>query len=81
MKSQYNEFIGMYQNVFPDGFCSHMISEFERLLSSGSCVNRQDGEGAPKTKKEDYHFLLGNVDQNPGNIYEPKWKNVGEEVK
>ena len=48
----------MYQNVFPDGFCSHVISEFERLLSSGSCGNRQDGEGAPKTTKEDYNYFL-----------------------
>ena len=58
MNPQYNEFIGIYQNVFPDGFCSHVISEFERLLSSGSCGNRQDGEGAPKTEKEDYHYFL-----------------------
>ena len=58
MNPQYNEFIGMYQNVFPDGFCSHVISEFERLLSSGSCGNRQDSEGAKKTIKEDYHYFL-----------------------
>ena len=58
MNPQYNQFIGMYQNVFPDGFCYHVISEFERLLSSGSCGNRQDGEGAPKTAKEDYNYFL-----------------------
>jgi hypothetical protein len=58
MNAQYNDFIGMYQNVFPDGFCSHVISEFERLLSSGSCGNRQDSEGAPKTIKEDYNYFL-----------------------
>ena len=58
MKAQYSEFIGMYQNVFPDGFCSHVISEFERLLSSGFCGNRQDREGVPKTRKEDYHYSL-----------------------
>jgi len=33
------------------------------------------------SKKEDYHFLLGNVNQNPGNIYEPEWKDVRKEVK
>jgi hypothetical protein len=58
MKSQYTEFIGMYQNVFPDGFCSHVISEFERLLSSGSCGNRQKDENVPKTSKEDYNYYL-----------------------
>ena len=56
--SQYTDFIGMYQNVFPDGFCSHAISEFERILSSGSCGNRQDSEGAKKTLKQDYHYFL-----------------------
>jgi hypothetical protein len=56
--AQYTDFIGMYQNVFPDGFCSHAISEFERLLSSGSCGNRQDSEGAKKTLKQDYHYFL-----------------------
>ena len=64
MITQYNGFIGMYQNVFPEGFCSHMISEFERLLSSGSCGNRQDGEGATKTTKEDYYYFL-NVKNHP----------------
>ena len=56
--SQYNDFIGMYQNVFPDGFCSHMISEFERLLSSGSCGNRQDSEGAKKNNKRRLSLFL-----------------------
>ena len=56
--AQYTDFIGMYQNVFPDGFCSHAISEFERLLSSGSCGNRQDSEGVKKTSKQDYHYFL-----------------------
>ena len=58
MKAQYNDFIGMYQEVFPDGFCSHVISEFERLLVSGACSNRQDSEGTTKTRKQDFHYFL-----------------------
>ena len=58
MKIQYNNFIGMYQNVFPDGFCNHVISEFERLLISGVCLNRQDCEGITKTMKQDFHYFL-----------------------
>jgi hypothetical protein len=57
-KSQYTDFIGMYQDVYPDGFCSHMITEFERLLSSGCGATRQEAEGSPKTKKDDYHYFL-----------------------
>jgi hypothetical protein len=52
------DFIGMYENVFPDGFCSHLIAEFERYLSNGSCGNRQDGEGTTKTKKHDNFYFL-----------------------
>jgi hypothetical protein len=56
--AQYTDFIGMYENVYPDGFCNHIISEFERLLSSGMCSNRQDDEGTTKTKKEDNFYFL-----------------------
>jgi hypothetical protein len=63
MITQFSEFIGMYQNVFPDGFCEHLINEFERLLSSGACNNRQDFEGEPKTRKEDYHYFM-NIKNN-----------------
>jgi len=58
MEAKYLDFIGMYSNVFPDGFCNHVICEFERLLSSGSCGNRQDSEGARKHIKEDYFLFL-----------------------
>jgi hypothetical protein len=58
MISQYNQFIGMYQNVYPDGFCNHVINEFERLLISGACSDRQNVEGVTKTKKQDYHYFL-----------------------
>jgi hypothetical protein len=63
MENKYVDFIGMYKNVFPDGFCSHLISEFERLLISGVCNNRQDTENVTKTKKEDYHYFM-NVKNN-----------------
>ena len=59
MKTQYIDFIGMYQNPYPDGFCNHMISEFERLLSFGiPCGNLQTGEGVSKTEKQDEFCFL-----------------------
>jgi len=58
MNARYHEFIGMYDNVFPDGFCSHMIEEFERLHRSGMCRNRQDSENARKYEKQDNFYLL-----------------------
>lgn len=58
MNSNYIDFIGMYDNVYPDGFCNHLIDEFERILSKGLCGNRQDAEGVNKTIKQDEFYFL-----------------------
>ena len=58
MITQYTDFIGMYGNVYPDGFCQHVIGEFERLIQNGFCGNRQDNEGTTKTKKHDEFYFL-----------------------
>jgi hypothetical protein len=58
MNCNYQDFIGMYNDVYPDGYCNHMISEFERIFSKGLCGNRQNSENTTKTKKEDYFYFL-----------------------
>jgi hypothetical protein len=58
MNQQYIDFIGLYENVYPDGFCNHMIQEFERLLTSGVCNNRQDFENTKKINKQDEFVFL-----------------------
>jgi hypothetical protein len=58
MDIKYLDFIGMYSEVYPDGFCNHVINEFEKLITAGHCGNRQDNEGVPKTKKEDIYSFL-----------------------
>ena len=58
MNAKYNNFIGMYENVFPEYFCQHMISEFERLNSNGYCGNRQETENAKKYNKQDEFVFL-----------------------
>lgn len=65
MKKKYVDYIGMYENVYPDGFCDHMIEEFERLLHSGSCGTRQQQENTSKTTKEDYNYFLNCGNHNP----------------
>lgn len=58
LDSKYIDFIGMYENILPDGFCSYLIKEFDRILESGSGSNRQkNGEGL-KIHKEDSFFNL-----------------------
>jgi hypothetical protein len=58
MNVKYQDFIGMYHNVYPDGFCNHMISEFERVRSNGYCGNRQNSENVSKTIKQDEFYFL-----------------------
>lgn len=58
METRYHDFIGFYDNIYDDYFCSHMINEFERIRSKGYCGNRQDSEGAAKTLKQDEFFFL-----------------------
>ena len=58
MNTEYKEFIGIYRNVYPEGYCQHLINEFERLIESGAGSNRQRSEGAPKHSKNDMQLGL-----------------------
>lgn len=58
MKARYEQFIGMYDNVYPDYFCHHMIEEFERLNVNGMVGNRQNSENARKYNKQDEFVFL-----------------------
>jgi len=58
MNAEYKDFIALYRGVYPDGYCQHLINEFERLVESGAGTNRQRGEGAPKHRKNDMQLGL-----------------------
>lgn len=58
MTTRYQDFIGMYDNVFPDGFCDFMIKEYEKLENSGYCRTRKQSEGAAKTWKNDTFYFV-----------------------
>ena len=57
MKIEHKDFISVFSGIYPDGFCDHLISEFERNLTLGAGTNRQDGEGADKHIKNDYQIF------------------------
>jgi len=69
MKAKYVDFIGMYENVYADGFCQHMIEEFERLNQSGMVGSRQQSENVPKTSKHDDSVML-NIRNHPTSSFE-----------
>lgn len=56
MNIEYKDFIGVFSNVYPDGFCEHIISEFDRNKNLGVGINRQNSEGAHKHIKDDYQI-------------------------
>jgi hypothetical protein len=60
MKSDYKDFIGVYNDVFPKGFCEHLILQFEHFQSEGAGTDRQN-EGAAKHTKEDYQVFCNGL--------------------
>lgn len=58
MNAEYKDFIAIYRGVYPDGYCQHLISEFERLSNSGAGSSRQQSEGADKHAKNDLQVGL-----------------------
>lgn len=58
MNTEYKDFIGFYRNVFPDGYCQHLINEFNAFEANGAGTNRQNGEGALKHDKDDYQIFF-----------------------
>lgn len=58
MKIEYKDFIGVFSDVYPEGFCEHLIEEIECNLASGAGTDRQNGEGAHKHAKDDQQLYL-----------------------
>lgn len=56
MDISYNNFVGRYDNVFPEGYCQYMINEFNRLESQHVGHNRLQAEGTHAHKKDDVHI-------------------------
>lgn len=60
MDIYYQDFIGFYENVYPDGWCDHMIKEFDSYYEKGFCGNRKqrEGEHVSKLQKDDSSLFL-----------------------
>lgn len=58
MNIEYKEFIGVYRNVYPEGYCQHLINEFDRLVASGAGYTRQQNDYTPKHRKNDTQLEL-----------------------
>ena len=56
--SNQEDFIKLYHDLYPDGYCEHLIAEFERLTQAGAGTNRQNGEGVTRHTKDDLQLGL-----------------------
>lgn len=56
MNVEHIDYIALYKDVYPEGYCQHLISEFDRLEKTGVGSNRQKGEGVAKHIKNDYQI-------------------------
>jgi|TARA_R100001530_G_scaffold51724_3_gene38343 hypothetical protein len=76
MEVNHEDFIATYSNVYPDGYCRHLINEFERLKGFGAGATRQQSEDASRHVKDDYSLsptanmknmadCIENFDTNP----------------
>lgn len=58
MKIEHKDFIGYYFDLYPTGYCQHMIKEFNRLEEGGVGSNRQTSEDVHKHIKDDYQIII-----------------------
>lgn len=64
MNADYKGFIGVYDSVYPEGYCQHLISEFDRLEASGAGSNRIQSERAKRHVKNDHQIGMSLKGQN-----------------
>lgn len=58
MNVEYKNFIGLYSNVYPEGYCQHLISQFDAMEAKGAGANRIQSENAPRHIKNDHQISL-----------------------
>lgn len=58
MRGEYKDFIGVYKNVLPKGYCAHMIEEYERLAKLGYSKNRMESDNVFPALKSDTHIFV-----------------------
>jgi len=74
---EHKDFIGYYRNLYPTGYCEHLIKEFNRLEEGGVGSNRQRSDKADRHIKDDYqicielsnHTLEGFKDKDSCNLF------------
>jgi hypothetical protein len=56
MNKEYKDFIGVYTDVLPAGYCKHVVTEFEKSIGQGAGTNRINFENAYRHEKDDIYI-------------------------
>ena len=75
-KESSDQFINVYSDVYEEGFCQHLINEFERIACSGATSDRIKSEGAKRHHKNDSHVFLDLRHQGVGSFNEKNTINL-----
>lgn len=73
MNTEQFEHIVLYHNVYPDGYCQHLIKEFDRLALNGAGADRQTSEDVARHVKDDYQI---GINLKAHNVFDFDGKNA-----
>lgn len=68
INTEIKDFIGIYRNVYPEGYCQHIISEFDRMDQNGAALSRLVTEDSPKHKKNDLQIIMSYEENAPSSM-------------
>jgi hypothetical protein len=76
MNIEYKNFIGVYNNVYPEGYCQHLIKQFDDMETGGAGSDRIKFENAAKHVKNDYQIILNVKGSNIENFNDQLTANI-----
>jgi len=68
MNIEYRNFTGVYTDVYPEGYCQHLITQFDSMETNGVGANRVKSENAAGHVKKDYQIGLNLKGHNTENF-------------
>jgi hypothetical protein len=54
-----DNFVGVFRDVYPEGFCEHLIQQFDKLEANSIGANRLKSENTPAHRKNDHQISFG----------------------
>jgi hypothetical protein len=85
MRIEHKDFIGYYHDLYPQGYCQHLIQQFDALEKTGVGSSRQDDSNAPKHHKDDHQIYatsnLNNHNTEPFKFVVPDENGLNREFE